>query len=107
MILKKIGLIIFLSVWGAFFGYGQEITISGVVTSESDNMPLPLANVLVKGKSIGTTTDFDGKYSLRVPSINDVLIFRYQGFKTQEIIIGNQTAINISLKMTPLYLMKL
>jgi TonB-linked SusC/RagA family outer membrane protein len=98
MILKKIGLIIFLSVWGAFFGYGQEITISGVVTSESDNMPLPLANVLVKGKSIGTTTDFDGKYSLRVPSINDVLIFRYQGFKTQEIIIGNQTAINISLK---------
>jgi TonB-linked SusC/RagA family outer membrane protein len=98
MILKKIGLIICISVMGIFFSYGQEVTISGLVTSKSDKMPLPGANIVIKGKSLGTTTDFDGKYFLKVPRAYEVLIFSYQGFKTQEVQIENQTIINVTLE---------
>ncbi|RPD93360.1 TonB-dependent receptor [Aureibaculum marinum] len=73
----------------------QQIQISGVV-SDADG-PLPGATVMVKGTTKGTTTDFDGNYSLEVDSEEAVLIFSFVGYKTQEIVVGNQTTLNVTL----------
>ena len=74
----------------------QGKVITGIVTSENEGSLLPGANVLVKGTSKGVVTDFDGQYSINA-SPNDVLIFSFIGFQSQEITVGNQTKINIVL----------
>lgn len=53
----------------------QQRVITGKVISEEDGLGLPGATVLVKGTTLGTTTDLDGNYSINVPSGSDVLIF--------------------------------
>jgi hypothetical protein len=58
--------------------------VSGVVRDRGTNETLPGANVMVKGTTIGTTTDFDGNFSLKIPSNNAVLVFTYLGFKKLE-----------------------
>ncbi|MFD0991117.1 SusC/RagA family TonB-linked outer membrane protein [Mariniflexile jejuense] len=75
----------------------QNIAIKGKVVSAADNLPLPGVNVTVKGTSIGAVTDFDGNYSLNVPSSESVIVITYLGFKTVEIKVGSQKTINISL----------
>lgn len=54
---------------------GQGI-VSGVVTEADSGMPIPGANVVVKGTNQGTVTDFDGKYSIDVKTFPVVLVFR-------------------------------
>ncbi|MHB0755616.1 TonB-dependent receptor [Polaribacter sp. M15] len=49
---------------------------------ETNNEPLPFANVLIKGTTIGTTTDFDGKYALTVPAGTHTVVFSFLGYKT-------------------------
>ena len=73
-----------------------EINISGTVQSEDGN-PLIGATVVVKGASIGTATDLEGNYTLENVSETDVLIFSYTGYAAQEIVVGNQTVINVTL----------
>ena len=58
--------------------------------------PLPGANVLVKGTTNGTQTDFDGNYTIEADS-NATLVFSYLGFATQEVAIAGQTTINVVL----------
>ncbi|WP_373400309.1 carboxypeptidase-like regulatory domain-containing protein [Algoriphagus halophilus] len=53
----------------------QQRVITGTVISEEDGLGLPGATVLVKGTTVGTTTDLDGNYSINVPAGSDVLIF--------------------------------
>lgn len=72
-------------------------TITGIVTSAKDAMPLPGVNVLVKGTNNVTVTGLDGDYSIKASS-GDVLVFSYVGSANQEVQVGNQTKINISLK---------
>ncbi|MBB6460047.1 SusC/RagA family TonB-linked outer membrane protein [Flammeovirga kamogawensis] len=69
--------------------------VSGVVKDGSE--PLPGVTVLVKGTTYGSITDFDGKYKLKV-SPSDVIIYRFIGFKTQEVPVGNQSTINVGLE---------
>ncbi|MFJ1427410.1 von Willebrand factor type A domain-containing protein [Capnocytophaga canimorsus] len=76
--------------------YGQEYELSGIVTDESKT-PLVGAFVIVKGTTKGTQTDFEGKYLIRVKP-NDVLIFSYIGFESQEITIKKQKTLNVVLK---------
>lgn len=76
--------------------YAQQKTISGTVF-ESEG-PLPGANVLVKGTSNGTQTDFDGKFTLSDVSSTDIIIISYVGYKTLEVSVGNQTAITATLE---------
>jgi len=65
--------------------YGSDVdVIAGVVRDGRTNEPLSYANVYVKGTTIGTTTDFDGTFSLKIPSNNAVLVFQFLGYKTQE-----------------------
>ncbi|WP_183075440.1 SusC/RagA family TonB-linked outer membrane protein [Gillisia mitskevichiae] len=72
----------------------QDRIISGTVTSEPDGVSLPGVNVLVKGTSTGTITDFDGNYSISA-SENDILIFSFLGFETIEESVGARNNINV------------
>ncbi len=78
----------------------QTRTITGRVTSSQDGEPLPGANVVVVGQSIGTITNADGSYSLAVPSNATALEFLFVGMESQEVTIGNQTVINVSLNLS-------
>ncbi|HMU69949.1 MAG TPA: carboxypeptidase-like regulatory domain-containing protein, partial [Chitinophagales bacterium] len=77
--------------------FGQGKTITGTVTSATDNQPLPGATVMVKGTTVGTVTDLDGKYVLVVPQDKDVLVFTFLGFKTLEESIGSKNVVNIAM----------
>lgn len=88
-------LLLFLFVFS--FANAQQLTVTGEVTSADDGLPLPGVNVIVKGTSTGTNTDFDGKYSLTVQS-GAVLEFSYIGFKAVTITVGNQTTINVAMQ---------
>tara|TARA_R110002012_G_scaffold321944_1_gene552626 strand:+ start:78243 stop:81344 length:3102 start_codon:yes stop_codon:yes gene_type:complete len=76
--------------------YAQDkYTITGTVTDASQ-MPIPGVNVLLMNSTTGTSTDFDGNYSIVVQS-GDVLQFSYIGYTKQTIVITNQKELNISL----------
>jgi len=77
----------------------QQRVITGKVISEEDNQGLPGATVLVKGTTVGTTTDLDGNYSINVPAGSNVLIFSFVGLKTKEESIGNRSVINLTLNI--------
>ncbi len=77
------------------FAYSQERVISGTVSDESGE-PLPGANVVVKGTTNGTQTDFDGNYTINADT-GDILVFSYIGFTEQEISVGSSNTINASL----------
>ncbi|MEM9681367.1 MAG: SusC/RagA family TonB-linked outer membrane protein, partial [Bacteroidota bacterium] len=71
-------------------------TISGRVTDENDD-PLPGTNVLVKGTTIGTTTDQNGNYRLGVPDEADTLLFTFVGYTTEEAAINGRSVIDMIL----------
>jgi len=72
-----------------------QTTISGTVR-DADGSPLPGANVLVKGTTNGTQTDFDGNYTINAAS-DATLVFSYIGFATQEIPVNGQTVVDVTL----------
>ncbi len=76
----------------------QSRVITGTVTGDGDNEPLIGVSVLVKGTSIGTVSDLDGKYSIAVPKGDQVLIYSYTGFVTQEVTVGSSSNINITMQ---------
>lgn len=78
--------------------FAQSKTITGTVTSKEDQGPLPGASVMVKGTSNGTSTDFDGNYTLEAAT-GDVLVFSYVGFLSKEVTIGAQNEIDVVLEI--------
>ena len=81
----------------AALGYSQNnSTVSGVVKDDI-GQPLPGANVLVKGTTNGTQTDFDGKFQIDLSSGSSVLVVSYVGFKTQEINVAGKTTIEVNM----------
>lgn len=76
----------------------QGISITGTVTSAEDGTPLPGVNVIVKGTTVGTTTDVDGKYALQINEGHDVLIFSFIGYQSQEVSVGGRTVVDVVLK---------
>ena len=82
-----------------FCAIGMSIaqrTVSGQV-HDDQGTPLIGANVVVKGTTVGTVTDFDGNYSLTLPDGGTTLVITYTGYSTQEIAIGGQNVINITM----------
>ena len=73
----------------------QNKTVKGKVTS-TDGSGIPGVNILVKGTSTGTNTDANGDYSISAPD-NATLVFSFVGYATQEIAVGNQSDISITL----------
>jgi TonB-linked SusC/RagA family outer membrane protein len=78
-------------------GHAQP-TISGKVTDAGDGTPLIGVTVLIKGTSSGTITDIEGNYTVGPVGELDTLVFTYVGYLTEEVIIRNQTQIDISLR---------
>ena len=74
-----------------------QVVITGTITSIDDNLGLPGAAVVVKGTTIGTTADIDGKYKLSVPQ-DATLVFSFVGMAQQEVKVTTQTVIDIVLK---------
>lgn len=90
----KSGALTLLFVLGSLVTWAQE-SVTGIV---SDNEgPLPGASVVIKGTTQGTTTDFDGNYSISVAS-GSTLVFSYIGYAAKEIAVSNQSAINAILE---------
>ena len=76
--------------------FAQQKTIKGTVVDVTGE-PLIGVNVAVKGTTIGIITDIDGNYTLEVPS-KSTIVFSYIGYQAQEVPVGNQSTINVTLK---------
>lgn len=76
----------------------ETITVSGTITEVGTDMPIPGANILEKGTTNGVMTDFDGNYTIEIPS-NATLVVSYIGFATQEIAVSGRSNINIALEL--------
>lgn len=94
--MKRKFTILLLALLLPFIAFSQEITVTGKVISSEDGMPLPGVTVMVKGTTTGTTTDFDGIYSLKVDS-KATLVFSYVGFSTMEIPVKGKTKIDVNM----------
>lgn len=74
-----------------------QTAVKGSVTDQSNNQTMPGVNVSIKGTTLGTVTDENGNYSINVRSAADLLVFSFIGYGIQEIKVGNQTRIDVSL----------
>ncbi|MFO8234115.1 MAG: TonB-dependent receptor [Bacteroidales bacterium] len=81
------------------FGYTAmaQITVSGTVVSEEEEEPLPGVSVTVQGTNIGATTDAEGMYTIEVPDEEAILEFSFVGMETQEIQVGEERTIDVTL----------
>lgn len=93
---KLISLLSLLVLIGIQVGSAQMRTVSGLVTDKNDGMPLPGVSVMVKGTQTGTATDSDGNYVIKARG-TDVLVFSFVGMKTQEIVVGDRSKIDVAL----------
>jgi TonB-dependent starch-binding outer membrane protein SusC len=75
--------------------YAQKQTVSGTIKDPTGGA-MPGVNVLIKGTATGTSSDSDGKFSLQATP-EDVLVISFIGYKTQEVLVGNQTRIDIEI----------
>ncbi len=90
-----LALLLFVGLQGVL---AQTRIITGTVTSSEDKSPIPGVTVVVKGTTIGTTTNIDGKYVLTVPMQDKLLVFSYVGMKTKEFKIGESIAIDMVME---------
>lgn len=95
--MRKFALMLALLVFAGVQVVLAQTTITGTVTSSEDGQGIPGATVLVKGTTVGLTTDMSGKYSIKVPAQGKILQFSFVGMKTTDVTIGNQTVINVVL----------
>lgn len=93
---KKMSLCFIVVVFTAT-AWAQQRTINGTVTDEK-NEPLPGVTVVVKGTTQGTVTNADGDYSLTSIPEDATLVFSFVGMRTQEVVVGTQTAINVTME---------
>jgi len=91
-----LSMLVFFLIFQQSFGQDKTEVTGKVLTSDEDAAPLPFINVLVKGTTRGTTTDFDGTYNITVAS-DATIIFSYVGYKTQEVPVDGRTEINVQL----------
>jgi len=83
--------------WLATAALAQSRVVTGTV-KDPNGAAVPGANIVVKGTTSGTTADTDGKYSVEVSGSDVVLIFSFIGYATQEVQVGNQAVIDITMK---------
>lgn len=90
-------LLIFSAILMSTVNVFSQISISGTVVSALENEPLPGVNVVIKGTTTGTITDIDGNYTITAPSREAVIVFSMVGMVSEEIPVGDQTEINVSM----------
>lgn len=86
----------FLCMLGFNQAFAQAITVAGTVTDAETGDPLIGATILIQNSSVGTVTDFDGKYTISADD-GDVLVISYTGYTTQEVTVGAESVIDVAL----------
>jgi TonB-linked SusC/RagA family outer membrane protein len=76
----------------------KQKTVSGTIVDAQDGKALPGASIAVKGGTQTTSSDANGAFTITVPDDNSILIIKYIGYASQEIIVGNRTRIKVSLE---------
>ena len=74
-----------------------EVVVTGKVVSQEDGEALPGVNIIIKGTRQGTVSDLDGNFRIAVPGPKTVLVFSSVGFSPQEITVGSQSVINVTM----------
>ena len=92
---KFSGILTLLLAFVVHLSFAQEKTISGTVSDEQ-GLPLPGVNIIVKGTTNGTQSDFDGNYSINA-NVGDVLTFSYVGLKTDERTVGSANNVSVTM----------
>lgn len=90
-------LLIFMFAVGSLGAFGQSRVVTGKVTTAFDGSPAPGVNVTIKGTTLGTSTDSDGKYSISIDDNDAVLIFSFIGSKTIEEYVGSRTVVDVAM----------
>ncbi len=91
-------LFVFISLGYTNNSYGQALEINGNI-SDNEGIPLMGASITVKGdETKGAQTDFDGNYTIEVSNQQAILIYRYLGYVTKEVLVANQQSINVVLE---------
>ncbi|MGM5468796.1 SusC/RagA family TonB-linked outer membrane protein [Flavobacteriaceae bacterium LMO-SS05] len=85
-----------LILFGIASALSQEKSVSGTV-SDPSGLPLPGATVLIKGTTTGTSTDFDGNFSIRT-SQGETLVVSFVGYSTKEVVVGTSSTLDIQLE---------
>lgn len=83
-------------IFGTLTSFAQQ-TVTGKVTAADDGSGIPGVNILEKGTSNGSVTDADGNFKISVAP-NATLVFSFVGYSTQEVSVGGQSTLNISLQ---------
>ena len=78
--------------------FAQGISVSGTITSGDDNLSIPSASILIKGTTKGTVSDLEGNYSISGLTEEDILVFSFMGYHTQEITVDSKRVINVILQ---------
>ncbi len=84
--------------WLIPMSFFAQSTVTGTVTDAGTGQPIPGVNIIVRGSTNGTSSDFDGNYSLSNLNNGDVLTFSYVGFIPQEVSFTGQASVNITLE---------
>jgi TonB-linked SusC/RagA family outer membrane protein len=84
--------LLFFSLWT----FGQAVTVQGTVKDDA-GIPMVGVNVVIKGTTVGTITDVNGKYSISVTSADDVLLFSFIGYQNQSIPVAGKSVIDVTL----------
>ena len=97
--MKKLTLfLICILIAGMQFTNAQTKSITGAVTSKEDGTSIPGVSVMVKGTTMGTVTNMDGRFDLNVPVDTKILVFSFIGMKNLEVEIGSQSVINVTME---------
>ena len=92
-------LVLVIFVFSAFNSFAQT-TVTGTISDSTDGMELPSVTVLEKGTSNGTTSDFNGKFTIEISNKNATLQFSYLGYKTKEITLNGESILNVTLEQS-------
>ena len=95
---QKVRKLLFLTCILLIQGVYAQTTVTGTITDANDGSALPGVSVIIKGTTKGGSTDFDGKYSIQVSDSSAILVFSSLGYKTQEIVVGDRTIIDIAME---------
>jgi len=80
----------------SFFSFGQTLKVHATVKDEK-GITLPSVSVKIKGTYKGTVADYDGKYTIDVPSSKAVLVFSFVGYLPQEIAVAGKSLIDVTM----------
>ena len=89
--------VFFVTLFMSFQLFGQQRTVTGTVVDAIDNSGMIGVTVIERGTSNGTVTDLDGRFSIRLTSLDPVLVFSSIGYRTLEIAVGDQTTLNVTM----------